>query len=75
MILIDLYVYTVDLPPGVHEMVAPGTFDDYTIYLDIKDSIGKRLKHFTHAIRHIAGRDFEKYDIQEIESAAHEEGM
>ena len=68
----DVYVYYVDLPPGVHEMVAPGSGSDYTIYLDSKDERTNRIKHFAHALRHITNRDFEKEDVQEIEVHAHE---
>lgn len=72
--MIDVHVYYVDLPSGVHEMVTPGTRDDYTVYLDSKDGRTNRIKHFSHALRHIRNRDFEKDDVQEIENTAHKEG-
>lgn len=66
----DIYVYIVDLPPKVHEIVLP-CFTGYTIYLDEKDSYEERLNAYHHALSHIRNHDFEKSDVQEIESEAH----
>jgi len=66
----NIYVYIVDLPPKVHEVVLP-CLTGYTIYLDEKDSYEERLTAYKHALSHIKKHDFEKTDVQEIESEAH----
>lgn len=72
--MIDVFIYAVDLPRGVHEMVTPCTCEDgYTIYVDIKDDKQSRLNHLLHAVRHISHGDFEKNDVQQIEAEAHKE--
>ena len=65
-----IYVYITDLPPGINEMVAPCA-DGYSVYLDAKDTHEQRQKSYAHALRHIAGNDFEKTDVQQIEHEAH----
>ena len=66
----DVYVYLVNLPDGIHEMVASGV-DGYTIYIDEKLSDVGRMKAYEHALRHIKNGDFEKESVQEIEYEAH----
>lgn len=66
----NIYTYIVDLPPHITEMVTP-CFDGYTIYLDASLSPYGREKAFKHAMWHIRNNDFEKYDVQQIESEAH----
>ena len=62
----NIYVYMVNLPPGVSEAVTP-CFDGYTIYIaDRLDEIGQR-KAYCHALRHIYNGDFNKTNVQEIE--------
>lgn len=67
----EIYVYHVDLPPGIHEMVCP-CIDGYTIYLSISDDDEKQRNALRHALYHIKMNDFEKTDIQMIEGQAHE---
>lgn len=68
-----IYTYSVHLPDGVNEAILPCA-DGYTIYIDIDlDEIQKK-KALTHALKHIANNDFEKSDVQEIESDAHTNG-
>lgn len=66
----DIFVYCVDLPKGIHEMVTP-CHEGYTVYVDIKLDLLRRRKAFGHALRHIIRRDFEKGDVQKIERDAH----
>lgn len=55
----------------VNEMVTENEDGSFTIFVNNNLCDSKRLKAINHAIRHIKGRDFEKADIQEIESSAH----
>ena len=66
----DIYVYFVDLPPRVREVVMP-CFGGYTVYISSRLDLPHRLKAYRHALRHIAENDFEKDDVQRIEAEAH----
>ena len=67
----EVYVYIVDLPERVDEMVTP-CFDGDTVYLNAKLTYAGRVMAYHHAMRHIERNDFEGFDIQEIEMEAHE---
>ena len=69
----NIFTYFVKLPKGVDEVVMPCS-DGYTVYIDEALSDTQKLKAYDHALRHIMGHDFEKTDVQEIESRAHHEG-
>ena len=70
----NLFVYVVQLPPDVPEMVAPCA-DGYTLYLN--DNLGPagRARAYRHALeKHIKGDDFQKGgDVELIEFRAHKE--
>lgn len=66
----DVFVYLVDLPAGVRELVTP-CLDGWTIYIDEKLSDEEKRAAYSHALFHIANGDFEKTDVQRIEAAAH----
>lgn len=67
----DVYLYYVDLPPGIHEMICP-CLDGYTVYLSNADDTETQRKSYAHALLHIKNHDFEKENVQEIESSAHQ---
>lgn len=66
----DVFVYIVDLPPNVREMIAP-CFDGFTVYIDAKLSHEEQLRAYRHAMNHIINKDWEKSDVGSIESRAH----
>lgn len=68
----DIFVYIVDLPLTVAEMVTPCT-GGYTIYLNAKLTQEDRIKAYRHALRHVERNDWDKTDVQEIEYEAHKE--
>ena len=66
----EIYVYLVDMPRKVHEMVVPCHLG-YTIYIDCKlDKTGKE-KAFKHALQHIMKNDFSKHDAGITEFYTH----
>ena len=69
----DIWTYFVALPDGIAEMVTPCA-DGYTVYINEKLGWEQRIAAFRHALSHIEHMDFEKANIQEIESSAHEGG-
>lgn len=66
----DVFVYVIDLPAKVREIVMPCSCG-YTVYISARLDLPHRLKAYRHALRHIAERDFEKDDVQQIEAEAH----
>lgn len=66
----NIYTYFVKLPEGIDEVVMP-CLDGYTVYIDINLSEYQQLKAYAHALHHIRNNDFEKTDVQKIESEAH----
>lgn len=66
----NIFIYYVKLPDGVDEVVMP-CLDGYTVYIDPALSHEQRMKAYNHALSHIDNHDFEKHDVQEIESEAH----
>ncbi|HAB94851.1 MAG TPA: hypothetical protein DCF49_08895 [Lachnospiraceae bacterium] len=67
----DVYIYIVDLPDRVDEMVTP-CIDGYTVYLNARLSYAGRVRAYLHAMRHIERNDFEGANVQEIETETHE---
>lgn len=66
----DIYVYTVDLPRHIDEMVTP-CVGGYTVYLSSRLDEAQRLKAYKHALHHIENDDFSRTDVQQIEAEAH----
>ncbi len=67
----DIYVYLVDLPGSVTEMVAP-CCGGFTIYLNARLSYQDRVKAYLHALGHVERNDWKKEDVQQIEKEAHD---
>ena len=66
----DVYVYFQALPDGIKEMITP-CVGGYTIYLDPRQSFESMRDSYKHALSHIEHNDFEREDVQEIETKAH----
>lgn len=72
-ILIDYQVRLINFPPGkVREAVTENEDGSYTIFIEENLSQSERQREFLHAMRHIAGDDFEKSNVQKIERIAHD---
>ena len=70
----DIYVYIVDLPPNVNEMVVP-CCDGYTVYIDVKLSFAEKLVAYNHAMEHIRNDDHAScQSVAAIEAASHGHG-
>ena len=66
----DIFVYLVQLPDGIDEIVLP-CFGGYTVYIDSRLSDHAKHRAYNHALHHINNHDFEKSDLQQIEYEAH----
>ena len=54
-----------------HKVFVNKRDNSYTIFINRNLSDAKRLKAIQHALKHIKEKDFEKSDVQEIESKRH----
>lgn len=61
----------INFPNGGNEMVVKNEDGSYTILINAKLSDRGRIEAYEHALKHIENEDFEKMNVQEIESAAH----
>lgn len=69
----DVYVYRIELPGNIHEMVVPNSDDDgFTIYIDSRLSDNQAEAAYQHALGHITNNDFSKMSVQKIEHEAHQ---
>lgn len=67
-----VYSYLVDLEDSkVTEMVRENTDGTYSIFLNTRCSHEQNIESYLHAVKHICNRDFEKDNVQEIETEAH----
>lgn len=66
----EIYVYLVDLPNGIREMVAPCA-DGYTVYIDRNLSEPEKYAAYWHAVGHIERGDWDQIDVNQIEAEAH----
>ena len=66
----NIYVYVVPLPYKTKEAVMP-CMDGYTVYINSELDEAARLKAYEHALGHIQRNDWEKADVQIIETVAH----
>lgn len=70
--MIDYHVELIGFPSGkVHEAVTLNEDGSYTIFLDKNSTIEAQRKRFLHALKHIKKSDFQKDDIQKIETESH----
>lgn len=68
----DIQIRLLDFPTNkVTETVTQNADGSYTIFLNSKLTQERQLESYLHAMRHITNNDFEKTDVQEIESEAH----
>ena len=64
-------VCLVNFPCRGEEMVVPNEDNSYTVIINSRLSKEKQMAAYMHAMKHISGNDFEKYDVQQIEAEAH----
>ena len=69
---IDYQVQLIDFHnTKTKEAVSENHDGSYTIFIDSSLSKKAQQKAFVHAMKHIFGNDFEKTDINKIETDAH----
>lgn len=70
----DIYIHLIDFPDvKTTEAITKNEDCSYSVFLNSKLSNAMIRDAYEHAIRHIRNGDFEKDDVQEIETEAHEQ--
>lgn len=72
-VFLDINVVLWNFPNGGNEMVLPNEDGSYTIFLNSRLSKEQQQKAYIHALKHLKDDDFQKDDVQSIESNAHNE--
>ena len=68
----DYNVQFISFPSGkVHEAVVQNEDGSFTIFLDKNSTVESQRKRFMHVVNHLTNGDFEKSNVQEIETDAH----
>ena len=67
----DINVHLLDMDTMIPEHLIKNDDGSYTIFLNARLSHETRVRSYYHALRHIHDDDFEKGDVQKIESNAH----
>ncbi len=67
----EINVQLLDMDTMIPEQLVKNSDDTYTIFINARLSQESRIKSYLHAISHIKNKDFEKFDVQEIEKDAH----
>lgn len=68
---LDVNIVFKDFPNYGKEMVIPNEDGSYTVFINARLNREQQIKSYYHAMKHIVGEDFEKENVQEIESLAH----
>ena len=61
--------------PKFHEAVTVNDDGSYSIFINANMASNQIEQAYHHAMTHINENDFEKHDIQQIESEAHENAL
>lgn len=61
----------IDFPVSIHGRTVVNEDGSYSIFINAKLNHEMRLKAYEHEIEHIKNGDFEKNNVQNIESVAH----
>ena len=54
-----------------NEMIIPNEDGSYTILINSRSATNKQLEAYQHALEHIQNGDFQRQDVQQIETVAH----
>lgn len=68
----DINVQLLNMDTKIPEQLVKNNDDSYTIFLNARLSRDSQLESYYHALKHIKENDFEKDNVQEIETKAHE---
>ncbi len=67
----DINVQLLNMDTKIPEQLVKNNDDSYTIFLNARLSRDSQLESYYHALKHIKENDFEKDNVQDIETKAH----
>lgn len=67
----DIFVHLMNFPDKTKETVCPNEDGSFTIFINSRLSYEGQLKAYNHAMKHIKNEDFNKSDVQTVETVAH----
>lgn len=67
----EINIQVLDMDTKIPEQLVKNDDDSYTVFLNARLSNEGRIKSYLHALNHIKHNDFEKGNVQYIESEAH----
>lgn len=67
----DIFVYFIPLPGKTKEAVTQNEDGTYTIFINENLCEEKKIAAYYHGVKHIKDLDFQRDDVQTIESLAH----
>ena len=68
--IINVYLVDLKVSSG-YEIVTENEDGSFTVLINSRQSCNKQREAYIHALKHILNGDFEKDDVQEIESITH----
>lgn len=69
---VDYNVQLISFPTSkVHEAVTPNEDGSITIFLDKNMTFEAQKERFLHAMKHLRRNDFDRENVQDIETEAH----
>ncbi|NBH15585.1 hypothetical protein D3Z36_15845 [Lachnospiraceae bacterium] len=68
----EINVQLLNMDTKIPEHLVKNSDNSYTIFINARLSRDSQLKSYYHALNHIKGNDFEKNNVQEIETEAHQ---
>ena len=66
-------VVYMDMEYGIDEQISKTGDNTYTMFINARNGYINHLQAYEHALRHIANKDYEKEDADQIERSANEE--
>lgn len=71
MVTMSISYQVILMDMTVNEVVTENEDGSYTIFINSRMNYEKQMRAYLHAMKHIAGDDFQKEDVQHIEYHAH----
>lgn len=67
----DIIIKVIDLPVRINALTVANEDGSYTICINARASFKQQYEAYLHELQHIQNYDFQKDDVQAIESKAH----
>lgn len=72
LMMYDFNIVLIDMDNMVGETICKNADDSFTVFLNSRWSVEEQRRCFCHALDHVRHRDWERFDVNEIEKERHE---